>query len=233
MNIGSIITRFLFVIAIPALAFTASITFAVNNSDFYVYRFEKYGVEASLAEKGIFLPENGLQKTAEGFIKYFNSGDEYIYLTAYQDGALVELFNDEEKIHFRDVKGLFILNYWVFGVSLAYFIIYALAAGIRQRGKFRQYLAWNTVIGSGLTLGLMLLMGLGIILDFDWLFYQFHLISFSNEFWSAEGNMLLLFPQGFWVDAVRYCAIFTAAVAAVIGLAGGLYLWLHKHRSSA
>jgi uncharacterized membrane protein len=80
------------------------------------------------------------------------------------------------------------------------------------------------VTGSALTLGLMLLLGIGIMLDFDSLFYSFHLISFSNEFWSAAGNMLLLFPQGFWFDAVIYCAIFTAVVALVLGIIGGIYI---------
>jgi len=30
---------------------------------------------------------------------------------------------------------------------------------------------------------------------------------FTNTFWSAEGNMLLLFPDGFWYDAATYIVI--------------------------
>jgi len=50
-------------------------------------------------------------------------------------------------------------------------------------------------------------MGIGTLLNFDTLFYDFHLIAFSNSFWSAEGNMLLLFPGGFWYDAAIYIVI--------------------------
>ncbi len=231
MKILTTITRLLFVVCIPALAFTMSITFAVNNSHFYTYRFEKYDVKQNLAEGGLTVTDSQLQDIADGFIKYFNSSEEFIKLDVIQNGTPAPLFNEEETIHFKDVKGLFILNYQVLGVTLVYCLVYALVAIFWKKGKSRLYLARNAVIGGGLTLGLMALMGLGMLLNFDWLFYQFHLISFSNSFWSASGNMLLLFPQGFWVDAVRYCAVFTAVVAAVLGLAGWWYLRRKRNKA--
>ena len=41
--------------------------------------------------------------------------------------------------------------------------------------KDRRRLAWGLVGGGGLTLVLMLALGLGALFDFDWLFWQFHL----------------------------------------------------------
>ncbi|HEX9897199.1 MAG TPA: DUF1461 domain-containing protein [Dehalococcoidales bacterium] len=224
MRIISRFAQWLFILCLPLLTMTASIAWAVNSSQFYTYRFEKYDVEQSLAEEGLTLTDSQLKDIANGFIRYFNSNEELIHLTVMQDNQSVELFNREEILHFKDVKGLFHLDYYVLLGTFAYCLIYALVSVFWRQGKHRPRLARSMVTGSALTLGLMLLLAVGILLDFDSLFYGFHLISFSNEFWSAAGNMLLLFPEGFWFDAVIYCAIFTAVVALVLGIIGGLYI---------
>jgi len=224
MRIISRIAQWLFILCLPVLGLTASIAWAVNSSQFYTYRFEKYDVQQSLAEEGLTLTDSQLKDIADGFIHYFNSGEELIHLTVMQGNQSVELFNREEILHFKDVKGLFRLDYSVLLGTFIYCSAYALVSVFWQKGEYRPRLARSMVMGSILTLGLMLLLGIGILLDFDSLFYGFHLISFTNEYWSAAGNMLLLFPEGFWFDAVIYCAIFTAVVAIVLGIVGGAYM---------
>jgi integral membrane protein (TIGR01906 family) len=224
MKILPYIAQWLFILCLPVLAITASIGWAVNSSQFYTYRFEKYDVKQSLAEAGLTLTDNQLKDIATGFIQYFNSSEELIHLTVMQDNQSVELFNREEILHFKDVKGLFRLDYCILLGTFTYCLIYALVSVFWRQGKHRLRLARSMVTSSVLTLGLMAVLGIGILLDFDSLFYTFHLISFSNEFWSAAGNMLLLFPQGFWFDAVIYCAIFTAVIALVLGIIGGIYI---------
>jgi uncharacterized membrane protein len=97
-----------------------------------------------------------------------------------------------------------------------------------QKGTGRRKLAGVTIIGSTVTLGLMLLLGIGALINFDTLFYDFHLIAFTNQFWSAEGNMLLLFPDGFWYDAAIYCILTIAALAIILG--GVSWTYLHYPR---
>jgi integral membrane protein (TIGR01906 family) len=218
------VAQWLFVLCLPLLVMTASIAWAVNNSQFYTYRFEKYDVQQSLAEDGLILTDSQLKDITTGFIHYFNSSEELIHLIVAQGNQFVELFNREEILHFKDVKGLFRLDYGVLLGTFIYCLVYALLSIFWQNGKHRLRLARSMVMGSALTLGLMLLLGIGIWLDFASLFYGFHLISFSNEYWSAAGNMLLLFPEGFWFDAVIYCAIFTGVVALVLGIIGGIYI---------
>ncbi len=53
--------------------------------------------------------------------------------------------------------------------------------------------------GNSITLTLMLALGLGTLLGFDQLFWQFHLISFANELWQLDPTrdyLILLFPTG-------------------------------------
>ena len=206
------------------MMFTATIAGAVNFSWLYTHGFEKYNVKQSLSENGLNLTDTDMSGIARGFIRYFNSGEEFINLTVQQNGKTVSLFNTDETIHFKDVKKLFRLDYDVLLGTFIYCLTFALLRLFRKNGINRKTLASETIIGSGLTLGLMLLLGVGTLLDFNNLFYDFHLIAFSNQFWSVQGNMLLLFPDGFWSDAVTYCIITIAIMAIVLGGLSWSYL---------
>ena len=146
-----------------------------------------------------------------------------------KNGKPFELFTQEEVIHFRDVKKLFRLDYWVLLGTLIYALGYTGVSLFWRKRKYWQRLAWGTVGGSGITLALMLALALGTLLNFDQLFLQFHLVSFSNEFWSAEGYMLLLFPQNFWYDTTILCGGITAGLAVIVGgVAGGYLVFIRK-----
>jgi integral membrane protein (TIGR01906 family) len=224
MRIISRFAQWLFILCLPVLAFTGSAAWAVNSGWLYTAGFEKYHVQESLAENGLPLTSADFKDIAQGFIHYFNSSEEFIHLTVPIDGQNIELFNEEEIIHFKDVKGLFRLDYSVLLGTFLYCLIFALACFFWRNSKYRRLLARSAIIGSGIGLGIMAIIGIGILLDFDSLFYQFHLISFTNEFWSAEGNMLLLFPGGFWYDMFAYGALFGIALALIPGIIGGIYI---------
>jgi len=217
LKILGIVARWLFILCLPILLLSASLGWAVNSHWLYKYGFHKYNVSQTTG-----LAELELDKVARGLISYFNSDDEDITLTVVKDGEPFELFTPEEVIHFKDVKGLIWLDYWLLLGTLVYILAYA-GVSLFWR-KDRRQLAWGLVGGSGITLALMLAFGLGIRFGFGELFYQFHLVFFSNEFWSAEGYMLLLFPQGFWSDAALFCALATALGAVVLGGTAALYL---------
>jgi len=142
------------------------------------------------------------------------------------------LFTPEEVIHFRDVKGLIWLDYWILLGTLIYALSYAGVSLFWHKRRYWRRLAWGAVGGSSITLALMLALGLGIRLNFAPLFTQFHFIFFTNEFWAAEGYMLLLFPQGFWYDATLFCALATAVGAVVLGGLAGGYLLFNRSRAT-
>ena len=127
----------------------------------------------------------------------------------------------------KDVKNLFQLDYRILLVTLSYIIIYACIYLFYRKKKYRLSLARAVLYGSALTLFLMLVAGLGILFDFDGLFWQFHLISFDNDFWKlnpATDYLIMLFPQGFWYDAAVFCAMVAASGAIILGMTGWLYL---------
>ncbi len=209
--------KWLFIVSIPLLLLSASIAGAANSLTLYEYGFDKYRVAQTTG-----LDKTELARAARGLISYFNSGEEYISVTVSKDGQRLELFNEREVAHLRDVKTLFRLDYQVLLGSLVNALAYA---GFSIWRKNRRQLAGGLVRGSGLTLSLMLLLGLGTLFNFDRLFLQFHLLSFTNDLWQLDPSrdyLIMLFPGGFWYDATVFIAAATAAGAVVLGGVGFL-----------
>ncbi|MBA7505859.1 hypothetical protein ES706_04536 [subsurface metagenome] len=224
-----IAAKWSFMLCLPILLLTASIGWGVNSSWLYKYGFEKYNVSQTT---GLAQPE--LEKAATGLISYFNSGDEHISLTVMKDSKPFELFNQREVAHLRDVKGLIWLDYWVLLGTLIYVLTYAGVSLFWRRGRYWRRLGWGVVSGGGITLALMLAMGLGTLLNFDQLFLQFHLFSFTNELWRldpARDYLIMLFPQGFWYDAAIFCALATAGLAIILGGVAGGYLMFTRRKA--
>jgi len=177
------------------------------------------------------LAEAELETAASGLISYFNSDDEDITLTVVKDGEPFELFNEQEVAHLRDVKDLIQLDHRFLLGTLIYILGYAGFSLIW--GKDWRRLARGVAVGSGITLALMLVLGVGILLDFDQLFWQFHIISFANELWQldpATDYLIMLFPQGFWYDAALFCTLAVALGAVVLGGVAGGYLVSNRRR---
>ncbi|MBC8429362.1 MAG: TIGR01906 family membrane protein [Dehalococcoidia bacterium] len=229
MRILGIAAKWLFMLCLPVLLLTASLGWATNSLWLYEYGFEKYNVSQVTG-----LAEVELEKAAAGLIGYFNSDEDYISLTLVKDGEPFELFNHREIIHLKDVKGLIWLDYWVLLGTLVYVLAYAGISLFWRKRRYWRRLAWGVVGGGGITLALMLALGLGTLLGFDQLFLQFHLISFTNELWQLDPTrdyLIMLFPQGFWYDATIFCGLATTGLAIILGGVSGGYLLFTRRRA--
>jgi len=229
LKIFDISAKWLFMLCLPILLVSATIGWAVNSPWLYKYGFQKYDVSQTTD-----LAEAELETAAAGLISYFNSDDEDITLTVVKNGEPFELFNEQEIAHLRDVKDLIGLDYRVLVVTLIYALGYT-GVSLLWRRNWRR-LARGVVGGSGITLALMLALGLGILLGFDQLFWQFHVISFANELWQldpAKDYLIMLFPRGFWYDAAMFCAGATAGLALILGgIAEGCLLFTRRRAVS-
>ncbi len=229
MRIISIIAKWLFMLCLPVLVLTAGISWVANSLWLYKYGFEKYNISQTTG-----LAESELEVAAEGLISYFKSGDEYISLVVVKDGKPFELFNEREVIHLKDVKELIRLDYRLLLGTLIYVLAYA-GVSLFWR-KDRRRLARGMVGGASITLGLMLALGVGTLLNFDQLFLQFHLFSFTNELWildPAKDYLIMLFPQGFFYDAALFSGGIAVGLAVILGGVGGGYLISMRRRAAA
>ena len=220
MKILNTAAKWLFVLCVPFLLVTAGIWWAANSDWLYTSGFEKYDVAG---RTGLAAAE--LDEVATGMIAYFNSSDEFVELTVVKDGQSSDLFTEEEKLHFSDVKRLFQLDFRVFLGTAVYVVGYAAWSLYNRR---RRQLIRTVFTGGVATLAALGLLGIVALIDFNWLWLRFHSLAFSNDFWSAQGYMLQLFPSGFWSDAVTYCVAASAGTAFGLAAATGAYLWLTR-----
>lgn len=188
----------------------------------YQYGFNRYQVEQNTA-----LDQEELLKIAQDLIHYFNSEDESFQTTVIKDGREFQPFTEKEITHLRDVKGLIRLAYHLQEGTGVYLVLYCLFHFIWRRKQFWQTITRAVMMGSALTLLLMLLLGLGALFGFEPLFLGFHLLSFRNFLWVLEPSdyLLRMFPEGFFQDAVLFGALIITAEALFLGIiATGLRL---------
>ena len=80
-------------------------------------------------------------------------------------------------------------------------------------------------------MGLVALVGLISLVAFDQLFLLFHRVSFANDFWQLDPRrdfLVMMFPEGFWLDATFFVAFLTLGGAALLAVVSGGYLVLRK-----
>ena len=217
MKALSAINTILFIICIPLLLITTNLRFAVNDIRLYEYGFNKYNVsEESGLDKG------NLTEIAQKLITYFNSDEEFVDISVY---------NQRDIDHLKDVKGLIQLAYRLQFVSLAYIVVYILFAFLLLGGALWRQLARRIIWGSWTTIAILAALGIFALVDFDQLFLLFHLVSFRNDLWQLyPGDKLLaMFPEGFFNDAALFIGGAVILEAIIIGvIAWGFLKWKGK-----
>jgi integral membrane protein (TIGR01906 family) len=216
MNIFKRITQVLFVICMPVLLFTASVSTAANCVWLYNYGFHKYDITAVTS-----IDPAELDKAAHEIIHYWNSSDKTIDINVIKDGQPFTLFNEREVSHMVDVKALFRLAYkFLLGTVIYALVFLGLSLFL---WKDERLLGVGLLWGSGFSVMLMIMLGVLATIDFNWLFTQFHLLSFTNDLWlldPATDYLIMLFPEGFWLDAVIVIFALIVILALAIGFTG-------------
>jgi integral membrane protein (TIGR01906 family) len=161
----------------------------VFNKNFYETEFEKLTVYSRL--------EPGLAKAQTvKLLDYFCCNGE----------LNEDFFTQREIIHLKDVKVL--INS---AVLLLYFysalIIAASAILVFKRNQKLLFSALKTASLVGIAA--LVVLFIASLLNFDFLFTKFHLISFDNDFWllPADANLIKLFPGRFFQDFANLVAI--------------------------
>ena len=110
-------------------------------------------------------------------------------------------------------------------------LVYMAVVLAASRGMGLRRLAWRVMAGSLLTIGLVAATGVASLVGFDYLFYQFHVISFSNDLWlldPRDNYLTRLFTEGFFLEAT----IFVAAGVITQALLLGALAWVVRRWAS-
>ena len=193
-----------FILAIPTFLVATNVRLAFNSVQLYTYGFERYNVTRTTG-----LDSSQLMAVAVEFRDYFNTPDEFLDINVVLGGEERPLFNQNELIHMRDVKGLVRGVYTVQQITGLYIVGYLAIVLAVSRGRSLHKVAGLVMAGSLLTIAMVGALGVGSLVGFDFLFEQFHVISFSNELWRLdprENYLTRLFTQGFFLDATMFVA---------------------------
>jgi integral membrane protein (TIGR01906 family) len=216
------IFRWIFILCLPVFLLATSLAWGFNSRWVFNYGFTKYHVSDTTG-----ISDENLHKISNSWIRYINSGQEYWDIVIKQINDSFTLFTQDEQRHFKDVKALVWLDYKVWLVTLILCVGYIFYRFRQKNSTSYRRLAKDVITAAGISIGLILLLGAASFLDFDSLFLKMHYLLFSNDFWYAEGYMLLLFPGGFWYDAVFICIGLMVGLTLVTGGAGLLYIKLN------
>ncbi|MDD4635424.1 MAG: TIGR01906 family membrane protein [Dehalococcoidales bacterium] len=214
MKYFNLLSKFLLVVCLPVLFLTASIAIAFNSQWVYQRGFNKYDIEVVTG-----IEKSELKKASQELIRYFNSSEELAEITVIKNGQLFTLFNEKEVLHLKDVKDLVNLDYTALVLSSLYVLGFC-AVSLALKPSGQGMILRKFAFGSLLTLLAITATGIIALMDFNWLFLQFHLISFTNDLWlldPATDYLIMMFPQGFWFDAALLVAGLTAGGALLTG----------------
>ena len=208
----------LFVVMVPVFLIAFNVRWVINFPPLYSYGFDRYDIPRYTG-----IERDELISAGKQIRDYFNNDAELLEVRVVVGGVLVmNLYNEREVLHMRDVKGLVKGVYRVSEIS-GVFLALVIAVGFWVwRGEFWPTLGRLLRWGGGVTLGLVALVGLGSLVGFDRLFLAFHLVSFSNDLWQLDPRrdyLIAMFPQGFFFDATMLIALAVIVEAAALVIA--------------
>ena len=204
-----------FVIAVPLFLILGNVLEVAGDRDFYLREFVNYDVGRVT---GLDQPQ--LAAVSDVFITYLRDPAAKLDVEVTIGGVRRPLFNAKEIHHMDDVQKLFTLVRNTRLVAGAVLLVLPLVAlGMAGAGVLPRFGTLLT-IGGVLTVGLLALAGLLSLVDFTEAFVKFHQLAFSNDDWMLDPRtdyLIMLYPEGFWLDATLRIAMLSAVEAVVIG----------------
>ncbi len=212
-------------VAIPVVLVTSAVRWTTLDTGFYLQEFAKYRIGFNMG-----LSDDQLHAIADAFAAYFQAPPGELNIVTDLPSGRQQLLNAKEIQHMVDVQALMRL---VFRLWIGSLLVLAIALGaivIPQPSTAASWMA--TAAASGGLLTIVLIGGIGLLaaIDFDALFYRFHLLSFTNDLWLLDprtDRLIQLFPLGFFFDAAMRIALTALLAGAVI--AGSALAWLKLH----
>ncbi|MXZ03897.1 MAG: TIGR01906 family membrane protein [Chloroflexi bacterium] len=209
-----------FAVLLPIFLIAVNVVYITDSDWLYTYNWWRNGVSERTG-----LPVSELDSAADQIKDYFANDAERLDVRVNTSRGIVSLFDEREILHMIDVKDLMryvaTVSVWS-GVVLV--LCTALGLAIRRREFFAsmsRWLRWSALVW-GLIIAAVVVIA---IIDFTWIFTQFHLLSFANDLWQLDPfrhYLLLLFPERFFLEATLFIALLT--VIEFIGLYVGARL---------
>ena len=210
----------IFAACLPIFLIAINVGYITHSDWLYTYNWWRNGIPDRTG-----LPIHELDSAADQIKDYFQNDSERLDVTINTSQGTISLFDEREILHMIDVKDLMryvaTTSIWT-GIILA---LTALLGLVIRRPDFwaslSRWLRWCALIW-GIAIAAIIIIA---IIDFTWIFTQFHLLSFANDLWQLDPYrhyLLLLFPERFFLEATLFIALLT--IIEFIGLYVGARL---------
>ena len=207
----------LFIVAVPVFLVLTFVRIAAVEPRVHEYGFSRYD---AVDRTGIDRAQ--LDLAARDIIRYFRNDDEFLAILVTVDGQEQLLFSEREVLHMKDVKDLMGLTFRVHEAAFVYVVAFVVAVLVWNRERPIDELASRLRFAGIGTVALLGAAALAVVVGFDSLFRQFHVLSFANEFWQLDprrDHLVQMYPQGFWFDVTLAVGVLAAACGALLWLA--------------
>jgi integral membrane protein (TIGR01906 family) len=169
--------------------------------------------------------KNGIYIKFDKLETWKNTFALWDYMKSNTDSIGTDFFSEKDKLHMIDVRNLInktLLTYYVAGILfLLLTIIYCKLYGIQKLSKI--------LICTGSSILLLLILAAILSPIFQYLFFLFHKIFFTNELWLLNpniDNLINLYPEQFFKDFTISIFIHSS-ICAIFYLGTGLFLRKH------
>lgn len=184
-----------------------------SDFGFYEEEYEKYGV---LTELDMTM-EDTMYVTRE-MMAYLRGKRETLSVMTMVEGEYQDFFNEQDRFHMGEVQDLFIggLNIRTGACAVGILCIVFLLV---SRADIKRILSKSYWVSLGISVGVVALIGIASLVDFNAVFVRFHHIFFDNDLWifdPAKDYMIRMLPEGLFYDFVmRIGGIFVGMLAVL------------------
>jgi integral membrane protein (TIGR01906 family) len=200
-------------ISIPVLIISTTVNVYARAAELYRYGFTKYRISQATG-----ISNGQLDVVAQRMADFLNGKQQSPQVTVQVNGLDRQLYSQKELVHLDDVRSIISIFKTLQTVAILSFLVtgaFVFAAlGMRKLLRGIQAGAIAAVSVTGLLVAWALV-------DFDSLFYLFHIVSFSNDLWLLDPTrdyLIMMFTESFFYDAAIMVTATITVEAIVLGL---------------
>lgn len=173
------------VLLVPALLF-AAVQLVAFDMAFYERQFEQLGI----AQKTGVSPQE-LRQAMQLLLDYIKGDADSLVLTVTQKGEQRLAFDQKEQLHMEDVRGLY-RGFLLLRNAAFVLLAAAIPAVWRQRERRAEVVAKGGGLGFAMVLGLLALLAVWALADFNSFWNAFHRLLFRNDLWLLDARVSLM-----------------------------------------
>lgn len=220
------LAMFLLVVSLLLSSFQIAI-YGDSKYRFYEKEYVKYEVTKAL---GMELSD--VMSVTEYMMDYLVGREDILSIETDVEGKRQDFFNEQDRLHMEDVKGLFLggLKLRTALLFAAFLLIGILTVLKADLGKVlpRAYGIAMAVFGAAL-----IFLGIAVTVDFTTCFRIFHEMFFTNDLWMFDEStdyMIRMLPEGFFSDMViRIVSVFIISLVLLGAVTGRVRRLYRKH----